>query len=194
MTEETVTDPKTGQTTTRKVMDVDKLVERDRRVDAGPRAGRQGVRRDRAGRGAGRVPARAATSRASKFDEHGHISLSQVNLAKHPARSWSRTSTSSRPGRSAQVTGLQLGYEARCALPHAFDVMLGSQLGVGAYRALVENGLDGVMVSVSGQLNLNYVPFEKLVDPETLVTVVRYIQPGSDFQRLARFLENYPHD
>ena len=43
-------------------------------------------------------------------------------------------------------------------------------------------------------MNLNYVPFEELVDPETLVTVVRTIQPGSDFQRLARFLENYPHD
>ena len=72
--------------------------------------------------------------------------------------------------------------------------MLGSQLGVGAYRALVEEKLDGVMVSVSGQLNLNYVPFETLVDPETLVTVVRFIQTDSDFHRLARFLENYPHD
>ena len=49
-------------------------------------------------------------------------------------------------------------------------------------------------VSVSGQLNLNYVPFDTLIDPETLVTVVRFIQPGSDFQRLARSLENYPHD
>ncbi len=54
--------------------------------------------------------------------------------------------------------------------------MLGSQLGVGAYRALVEERLNGVMVSVSGQLQLNYVPFEKLVDPETLVTVVRYVR------------------
>ena len=67
--------------------------------------------------------------------------------------------------------------------------MLGSQLGVGAYRALVEEGLNGVMVSVSGQLDLHYVPFEKLVDPETLVTVVRYIEADSDFHRLARFLE-----
>jgi 6-phosphofructokinase 1 len=41
---------------------------------------------------------------------------------------------------------------------------------------------------------LNYVPFESLVDPETLVTVIRYIERGSDFQRLARFLETYPHD
>jgi 6-phosphofructokinase len=40
---------------------------------------------------------------------------------------------------SAKVTGLQLGYESRCAKPQAFDIMLGSQLGVGAYRALAED-------------------------------------------------------
>ncbi len=47
------------------------------------------------------------------------------------------------------------------------------------------------MVSVSGQLELNYVPFEQLVDPETLVTMVRYVDPDSDFHRLTRFLETY---
>ena len=67
--------------------------------------------------------------------------------------------------------------------------MLGSQLGVGAYRALVEEKLNGVMVSVSGQLDLHYVPFEELVDPDTLVTKVRFIEQDSDFHRLARFLE-----
>ena len=72
--------------------------------------------------------------------------------------------------------------------------MLGSQLGVGAYRALVEKRLNGVMVSVSGQLELDYVPFDELVDPETLVTVVRYIELGSDFHRLTRFLETYVDD
>src|SRR5690606_27695423 len=88
-----------------------------------------------------------------------------------------------------KVTGVQLGYESRCAPPHAFDVMLGSQLGIGAYRALVEEGLDGHMVSVSGQLDLEYVPFDELIDPDTLLTEVRYIRRGSDFHRLARFLE-----
>jgi 6-phosphofructokinase 1 len=87
------------------------------------------------------------------------------------------------------VTAVQLGYEARCAKPHAFDVMLGSQLGVGAYRSLVEKRLNGVMVSVSGQLKLEYVPFSDLVDADTLVTIVRYIELGSDFHRLTRFLE-----
>ena len=67
--------------------------------------------------------------------------------------------------------------------------MLGSQLGVGAFRALVEEGLNGVMVSVKNQFDLRYVPFEELVDPENLVTVVRYIKTDSDFHQLARYLE-----
>jgi 6-phosphofructokinase 1 len=45
------------------------------------------------------------------------------------------------------------------------------------------------MVSVSGQLDLHYVPFRDLIDPVTLVTQIRYVAPGSDFHRLARFLE-----
>ena len=64
-----------------------------------------------------------------------------------------------------------------------------SQLGIGAYRALVEEELDGHMVSVSGQLQLQYVEFSKLVNPQTLLTDVRFIENGSDFHRLARFLE-----
>ncbi len=126
-------------------------------------------------------------------DDHGHINISQINLGRLFAKLVSQE-YAKQTGRSRKITGLQLGYEARCARPHAFDVMLGSQLGVGAYRALVEERLNGVMVSVSGQLDLNYVPFEELVDPETLVTVVRYVKPSSDFHRLTRFLETYVND
>jgi 6-phosphofructokinase 1 len=126
-------------------------------------------------------------------DEHGHIAVAQINLCKLFSRLASDQYTA-QTGRKRKITGLQLGYEARCAQPHAFDVMLGSQLGVGGYRALVEERLNGVMVSVFGQLQLNYVPFEKLVDPETLVTVVRYVEPKSDFHRLARFLETYVNE
>jgi len=69
--------------------------------------------------------------------------------------------------------------------------MLGSQLGVGGYRAIVEENLNGVMISVAGQLDLLYVPFEELVNPVDLVTKVRFIESGCDFQQLARFLETY---
>lgn len=121
-------------------------------------------------------------------DEHGHISLGRLDLGKLLALLVTRR-YEARTKRQKKVRGVQLGYEARCAVPHAFDVILGSQLGIGAFRCLTEEGLDGHMVSVTGQLDLVYVPFHELVDPETLVTEVRYIRGESDFHRLARFLE-----
>jgi 6-phosphofructokinase 1 len=121
-------------------------------------------------------------------DEHGHLSLGRMDLGKLVAhlvtKRYEQVS-----GRKKKATGLQLGYESRCAPPHAFDVMLGSQLGIGAYRALVEENLDGHLVSVMGQLDLSYVPFSTLVNAQTLKTEVRFIRTGSDYHRLARFLE-----
>ena len=121
-------------------------------------------------------------------DDHGHISLSKLNLAETVAQIVMKR-YADRTGRIKKLRSVQLGYESRCSAPHAFDVMLGCQLGVGAYQALIQNGLNGHMVSVEGQLDLTYVPFDQLIDPDTLITEVRFIQPGSDFHRLARFLE-----
>jgi 6-phosphofructokinase 1 len=94
-----------------------------------------------------------------------------------------------RAGHTMKVRHKQVGYETRCAEPSAFDVLLGTQLGAGAYRALVEHGLTGHMVSVEKQLELTYVPFGELIDPETMKTRVRFIERDSDFYRLARALE-----
>jgi ATP-dependent phosphofructokinase / diphosphate-dependent phosphofructokinase len=122
------------------------------------------------------------------LDEHGHLPLGRFDLGKLVAQLVMKRHEQ-RTGRKKKLTGLQLGYESRCAPPHAFDVMLGSQLGIGAYRALVEENLDGHMVSVSGQLDLNYVPFKDLINPNNLKTEVRFIKTGSDYHKLARFLE-----
>lgn len=124
----------------------------------------------------------------SHLDEHGHLPLGRFDLGKLVAQLAAKR-YEERSKRKKKMIGLQLGYESRCAPPHAFDVMLGSQLGIGAYRALVEENLDGHMVSVSGQLDLNYVPFKELINPTTLRTEVRFIKPGSDYHKLARFLE-----
>ena len=190
--EETVTNPQTGQSETRVVMDLDRVVQRIVKTM---------IAREQEGKEFGVIVMAEglAETLPSKYlmdiprDDHGHISISHVNLGRMFSRLVA-DAYKSQTGRSRKITGLQLGYESRCAKPHAFDVMLGSQLGVGAYRALVEEKLNGVMVSVAGQLELHYVPFEKLVDPETLVTVVRYITPSSDFHRLARFLETYVNE
>ncbi len=188
MTEETV-NPATGEKTTRQVMNMDEVI---------PRIVATMTTREREGKEYGVIVIAEGLAEflPSSYlegvdrDEHGHINISAINL--HDVFAGLVTKEYERQtGRKRKVNALQLGYEARCAKPHAFDVMLGSQLGVGAYRALVEEQLDGVMVSVSGQLQLEYVPFDKLVDPETLVTMVRYIEADSDFQRLTRFLETY---
>ena len=126
-------------------------------------------------------------------DGHGHIAVAEVQLCRMFAE-LVEAEYQLQTGHRRRVKPMQLGYESRCARPHAFDVMLGSQLGVGAYRALVEERLSGVMVSVSGQLSLEYVPFDQLIDPETLVTVVRHIDPESDFHKLARFLETHVNE
>ena len=121
-------------------------------------------------------------------DDHGHIAITNIAIGKAFATMLS-DAYKTKTGKNRKINGLQLGYESRCCVPTAFDVMLGSQIGVGAFRALIEEKLNGVMVSVGGQFNISFVPFEKLVDPETLVTKVRFIETGSDFHRMARLLE-----
>jgi 6-phosphofructokinase 1 len=188
--EETLTDPATGVSITRRIMDINKLVDVILRVILAREAQGKPFGVVVLAEGLGQMLP-ASYLEGVKFDDHGHISLAGTNLARVMVKAV-EAEYKKKTGKSKRITGLQLGYEARCALPHAFDVILGSQLGVGAYRALVENGLDGVLISCAGQLDLSYIPFEKLVDPNTLVTVVRFIEKGSDFHRLARFLENYP--
>jgi len=121
-------------------------------------------------------------------DDHGHMAISNADVGKFLASRLTEE-YKKRTGKSRKVNGLQMGYEARCCIPTAYDVMLGSQIGIGGYRALMEEKLNGFMVSVGGQFQVSFVPFDKLIDPNTLVTRVRMIETGSDFHRMARLLE-----
>jgi 6-phosphofructokinase 1 len=126
--------------------------------------------------------------RPQEEDEHGNIVLGAAQVGKMLAAAAQQRYTE-RTGEAIKVRHKQIGYETRCSEPSAFDVLLGTQLGVGAYRALVEEGLSGHMVSVEKQLQLKYVPFDELIDPTTLRTRVRFIERDSDFYKLARSLE-----
>ncbi len=192
-TSEESVNPKTGRKEIRRVMELNEVV---RRIVATMR-----VREEAEGKEFGVIVLAEGLAELLPHqhidgvarDEHGHITIAQINFGKLFSEIVAKE-YAKQTGKKRKVTSVPLGYESRCARPQAFDVMLGSQLGVGAYRALVEKRLDGVMVSIRGQLELNYVRFDQLVDPATLVTVVRYIEPGSDFHRLARFLETYVND
>ncbi len=185
--EEEVTDPRTGEKRKETRLDLDRLA--DKVVELV-------IAREARGKSYGTVILAEGLAELlpESFlagiarDDHGHVSLGKVDLGKLVAK-LAAERYEAKTGRPKKLVGVQIGYEARCAAPHAFDVMLGTQLGFGAYRALAEEGLDGHMVSVAGQLELRFVPFRELIDAATLVTEVRFIQRGSDFHRLARELE-----
>jgi len=190
--EEKVVDPDTGEERIEQRLDVDALADRIVQLI---------LTRERRGKHYGTVVLAEGLAELlpqtflDKLprDEHGHLSLGRIDLGKLMADRVGRR-YEEKTGIPKKLTGVQLGYESRCAPPHAFDVMLGSQLGIGAYRALVEEGLDGHMVSVSGQLDLQYVPFADLINAETMRTDLRFIERGSDFHQLARFLETRTDD
>jgi 6-phosphofructokinase 1 len=181
--DEQVTDPDTGATRTEKRLSMDRLA--DRIVELI-------LAREKRGKKYGTVVLAEGIAellpeaylRDVARDDHGHVSLGRIDIGKLVAKVVAER-YEKRTGKAKKLTGVQLGYESRCSAPHAFDILLGSQLGLGAFRALTEKGLDGHMVSVAGQLDLRYVPFKDLIDPKTLRTDVRFIQRGSDFHRLA---------
>jgi len=124
-------------------------------------------------------------------DQHGHILLRKANIGdiltaklEEVFRKKAKQENLDTPS----IKAVKEGYEGRCAEPTAFDKLLASQLGYGAYRAMIELGLTGYMVSVENQLSHKVVPFGDLIDHETLTTKIRYI-PDGDFKNLARALE-----
>jgi len=130
--------------------------------------------------------------RPKETDSHGNVVLGEAQVGKLLAEATEQRYRE-KTGREIKVRNKQIGYETRCTSPVAFDILLGCQLGVGAYRALVEQGMSGYMVSVEDQVQLKYVPFSELIDPESMKTRVRFIDRESDFYQLARALEYHTH-
>ena len=123
-----------------------------------------------------------------KPDTFGHFPVSQLKYTARLGRLIAEE-YKKRTGKSRKMVGLQFGYECRCHAPTAFDIILGSQIGVGAYRALCEADKNAVMISVSGNLDLVFAPFEDLIDYSILRAYQRPITVGSDFHQLARYIE-----
>src|SRR5262245_11944820 len=59
-------------------------------------------------------------------DAYGHVSFGTFDLSRHVSGRAAKRYRD-KTGRSIKITGVQLGYESRCAAPHAFDVLLGTQ-------------------------------------------------------------------
>jgi 6-phosphofructokinase 1 len=118
-------------------------------------------------------------------DEHGHIKLSEIPLARTVSR-LVKQSLAER-GIKLTVNAKEIGYELRCLPPCAFDREYTRDLGVGAIELLAQ-GADGVLVSRQAGRCVP-IEFSDLIDPTTQRTRVRYVDVKSDAFRHIRSLQ-----
>jgi ATP-dependent phosphofructokinase / diphosphate-dependent phosphofructokinase len=117
--------------------------------------------------------------RPTEKDRHGNVILGTAEVGR-VLRDVAEEVYRRRTGRKKKIIYKQIGYETRNALPISFDVVLASMLGFGAYK-LYKNSQFASMVSVSDNFSIVGVPFEQLIDPQTLLTKLRNVPRGSDF-------------
>ena len=96
-------------------------------------------------------------------DEHGHIRLAEVPLA----RVLKNLITDSLAARGVAVTigEKDVGYELRCGYPTAFDRDYTLDLGVGAVQTLL-SGISSVLITRQ-EGRIVPVPFRDIIDPST---------------------------
>ncbi len=118
-------------------------------------------------------------------DEHGHIRLADVPLARVLRTAVSESLA--KRGIKIAAGEKDVGYELRCGKPCAFDRDYTRDLGAGAVGALLDGRSDVLVTRRDNQIVL--VPFRELMDPETGRTRVRMVDVGSDWFRRARVLQ-----
>jgi len=118
-------------------------------------------------------------------DEHGHIKLSEIPLAKTIADVVKKRFAER--GVKFTVNAKEIGYELRCLPPSAFDREYTRTLGVGAIDLLAA-GESGVLVTRQGSRCVA-IRFDDLIDPKTKRTRVRYVDTESESYRYAIALQ-----
>lgn len=124
--------------------------------------------------------------RPTEKDRHGNVILGTAEVGR-VLRDAAEDVYQRRTGRKKKIIYKQIGYETRNAPPISFDVVLASMLGFGAFK-LFKNRQFDCMVSVSDNFSIVGVPFEQLIDPQTLLTKLRNVPRGSDFFELKEAL------
>jgi 6-phosphofructokinase 1 len=117
-----------------------------------------------------------------EHDAHGHVRLSEIDLADILKRAVSERLK--QLGIKSTVTSKEIGYELRCADPIPADMEYTRDLGYCAAKYLLEGG-DRVMISIQGGQFVG-VPFAQLIDPKTGRTKVRLVDIHSTRYAIAR--------
>ncbi|MCA9677423.1 MAG: 6-phosphofructokinase [Kofleriaceae bacterium] len=126
-------------------------------------------------------PAELADLQDVERDDHGHIRMAEVDLARKVKVELQGRLL--RRGIKVTITHKNLGYELRCADPIAFDAAYCRDLGYHAVRFLVGGG-SGAMVTVQDG-HLVPIPFAQMRTAEGR-TRVRLVDPASESYQVAR--------
>ena len=115
-------------------------------------------------------------------DAHDNIRIAEINFGEIL-----KTKVQDRLrefGLKATLVAKNIGYELRCADPIPFDMEYTRDLGFSAAQFILDGG-SGAMVSIQ---NGNFVPmfFKDIIDPKTLKTKVRMVDPASESFYIAR--------
>jgi len=116
-------------------------------------------------------------------DELGRISLSKIGLSSL-LRDMVAKSLAER-GIELKIADKDVGYELRAAPPVPFDAEYTRDLGYGAIKYLVHLGGSGAMV-IFYEGKLRSIPFVEMMDEETGLIRVRYVDPSSESYLVAR--------
>jgi len=118
-------------------------------------------------------------------DEHGHIRLAEVPLAR--VLRTAVTESLAKRGVKVTIGEKDVGYELRCGYPVAFDRDYTRDLGVGAVDTLLA-GTSAVLITRQAGA-IRPVPFADIIDPKTRKSRVRGVDTSSDSYRNALALQ-----
>jgi 6-phosphofructokinase 1 len=119
-------------------------------------------------------------------DEHGHIRLAEVPIAK-VLRTGVSEALASR-GVKVKIGEKDVGYEVRTGYPSAFDRDYTRDLGVGAVTTLLGGTASVLITRQEGRIVP--IPFSDLIDPATGKSKVRGVDVTSDSYRNALVLQD----
>jgi ATP-dependent phosphofructokinase / diphosphate-dependent phosphofructokinase len=117
-------------------------------------------------------------------DSFGHIQLADVELGKLIKNVIERRFAER--GEKQRLVEINIGYVLRCASPIPYDQEYTRDLGYNAVRYLLDPKLKGNAMITVDNGSLKPLPFEKMINPKTKKTEVRYVDVDSDSYKVAR--------
>ncbi len=115
-------------------------------------------------------------------DAFGHVRLANINLGGILSEVVSQRLAAR--GIHTGFREIKLGYELRCADPVPFDIEYTRDLGYGAVRFLADGGSNSMVVLEDNRRQ--FIPFERMRDPQTGRTIVRNVDVTSESYLVAR--------